>query len=213
MAFAKSGTEVFDLVLNGIKIDTAAEIKFLGLRLDRNLNFNNQINHVRKTCFDRLNIIRVISSSRWHLTQKTRLEIYHALVRSIMEYASFIYKLLSTPSKARIDAIHHSALRIIYNKDRFFGTTQLLNLAGDSSMETRLSFLRDRYLNRAYENNNPLITRLILEYQRFAGGRRLMQETILCHAKIARPTSTVTTDPLDLSLSLDPVIGQDYPSP
>jgi len=185
MAFAKKRPDTFDLELNGCKVTTDDEVKFLGLRLDKNLNFSHHVKHLRLACYERLNIIRVINSSRWHLTEKTKLEIYHSLVRSIMEYASFIFDLMPPNNKASIEVIHNTALRVIFKKEKLvnnklISNQRFLNLANEKNMETRLRELKIKYLNKAISNNNPLIKPLHEEFLNFKGGRRLSIKTVFC---------------------------------
>ncbi len=74
IAFATRSPDKFDISLNGIQIRTDSEVNFLGLRLDNHLTFCNHVNHLRLWCYKRIDIIRVISSKRWHLLPKTSLE-------------------------------------------------------------------------------------------------------------------------------------------
>ena len=127
---------------------------------------------------------------------KTKIEIYHALVRSIMEYASFIYDLLPKNAKSKIDTIHHTALRIITNKNklvegRLINNKRILEQTNELSMEARLNNLKNRYLHKAIINDNPLIKPLVNEFINFKGGRQLNTRTILCsvdYNALGRPT-------------------------
>ena len=76
---------------------------------------------MKQACRQRLNIVKVISHKSWHLSKKSKKAIYYALVRSLMEYASFIFATLSQEYKNAINSIQYDALRIIYKRDRFFG--------------------------------------------------------------------------------------------
>ena len=97
---------------------------------------------------------------------------------SIMEYASFIFRLLSPYMRSRINAKHHTALRIIFNVDRHLGTERLIRLAKDIKIEERLENLKERYLTKAIENR-----------KRYVGGRRLKYQTILCNSKKVKCTN------------------------
>ena len=130
------------------------EIKFLGLRLDKHLEFNKQVEHLKKTCYARIDLLRVISSARWHLLPETRKLIYHLLVRSVMEYASFSFHLMAPPTKRSVNAIHYTALRAIYKKKKEFGNLNLLSLAQDITMDERLGNLKENYLKKAIKHKN-----------------------------------------------------------
>ena len=114
-----------------------------------------------------------------------------------MNSACFIFDLLSTTLRNKIEAIHNTALRIIFKKDRLFGTERLLKLANEKKMEVRLRELKNRYLDTALANNNPLIAPLHDEYTNFAGGRVIETKTIMCgytRRQVPRLTSYSESD-------------------
>ena len=195
MLFEKKNTRSeITINLNGTKIDTTDEIKFLGLRLDRNLNFKNQLVHIKNVCRDRLNIIKVLSSSRWKLKRKTVTEVYHSLIRSVMEYTAFIYPLISETDRASLDAIQNDALRIIWNMDKREGNIDLYERSREVKLATRLKNLQEKYISKALLSKNPIITKLRSEYLDFRGGRELAYKTVLCDADIDDSIYDTTID-------------------
>jgi len=60
-----------NLTLNNVKLTHDANPTFLGVRFDPQLSFKNQIAHLKQTCIQRLNIIKIISHRSWHLTKET----------------------------------------------------------------------------------------------------------------------------------------------
>ena len=96
-----------------------------------------------------------------------------------MEYGSFVYDLGVLQAIAKIDEIHNTVLRIIYNKDRLFSNERLLKLACEKSINVRVKQLKDKYFNKALDRKNTLITQIYDEYNYFAGGRTLNDRTIL----------------------------------
>jgi len=201
IAFGRNKVDEFDLSLNGTKLKTADdktdEIKFLGLRLDKHLSFQKQVEHLKKTCYARIDILKVINSARWHLLPDTKKLIYHLLIRSVMEYASFTFHLMSSNMKSTVNAIHHTALRIIYNKDKEFGNANLLKFANDITMEERLSNLKENYLKKAIKHKNPLICQLIEEYKCFRGGHLISVPTVFCESKVVDDFIGSTEMPLN----------------
>ena len=90
--------------------------------------------------------------------QKT---IYHLLVRSVMEYASFTYHLMTDRTQKSIDEIHHTALRVIFKQKRENGNVHLLSIANGVSMKVRLDELKGKYLSKAVKNRSTLIVQLV----------------------------------------------------
>jgi hypothetical protein len=186
-------TEKFSLKLNGQSLEFEKDIRFLGLRLDPKLNFVNQINHIKKTCRERLSIIKVISHKSWHLKEKTLVEIYHAIVRSIMEYSSIIFDLIAEDERKTIDTIQNDALRIIFKKDRDFSNKKLLKLANEITIKARMSKLKNDYLCKALLKKNPLITKAFKEFKEFANGRNVQIKTIFSNYKMLNDSIFDTT--------------------
>ena len=139
---------------------------------------------MKQACRQRLNIVKVISHKSWHLSKKSKKAIYYALVRSLMEYASFIFATLSQEYKNAINSIQYDALRIIYKRDRLFGNKELLDLAGETTLDVRLNNLNEKYLCRALITENPLIDTCVQEYLRYKSWRVLKYRTALCSSNI-----------------------------
>ena len=86
--------------------------------------------------------------------------------------------------KNTLNAIQYDALRVIYRKDRAYGNKKLLKLAQESNLDTRLNNLNEKYLCRAINTKNPLVTQAINEFKRFKNGRFLTVKTSLCNSVV-----------------------------
>ena len=156
-----------ELLLNNQPLEMVNSTKFLGLRLDNRLNFNDQVEYIRTTCQERMNILKIVSHKSWHLDHNTRIQIYKSLVRSLLEYSAFIYDTLSNNMKDVLNAVQYNALRIIYDKDRRFGNKNLLKLANIETIKSRMNNLKLTYINSAIKNKNPIISEVVDEYKNF----------------------------------------------
>ena len=170
----------FDLILDGKRIEKVEEIKFLGLRIDKRMSFEFQVRHLRNACKERTNIVKVLRHKSWHLSEKIIKEVYHSLVRSILEYTAFIFNLLSDENKRKIEAIQNNVLRFIYWKKRQFGNKNLLELANEKNIETRLKELKENYILKGLLSQNPLISSTVEEYRAYSRSRELNTKTLLC---------------------------------
>ncbi len=124
------------LKLVGVPLEKVNLTKFLGLRIDNRCNFNEQVEYIKTTC--RMIILKIVIHKSWHLDTNTRTQIFKSLVRSLLEYSTFIYDTSSTSLTDTLNAIQFSALRIIYNKERKFGNNNLLKLAKIEPIKTRM---------------------------------------------------------------------------
>ena len=79
-----------NLILNGVRLAHDSSPTFLGIRFDPKLTFKHQIAHLKKTCIQRLNIIKIMSHTSWQLTKETLIQVYNVLIRSVMDYSAIL---------------------------------------------------------------------------------------------------------------------------
>jgi len=88
--------------LNGIKLSHDSNPTFLGIRFDPHLTFKHQIAHLKKTCIQRLNIMKIISHKSWQLTIETLLQVYNVLIRSVMDYSAILMPVICETYKNKL---------------------------------------------------------------------------------------------------------------
>ena len=74
--FSKGKIEHVNIELSKEKIPATNEIKFLGMQIDRLMNFSNCIDAIKVKCNKRLNIIKILSHKSWNLSDKTLCNFY-----------------------------------------------------------------------------------------------------------------------------------------
>ena len=79
------------LYLDGEPVPVVKEHTFLGMIFDNKLNFIPHIKYLKAKCQKALNIIKVVSHYYWGADRKVLLRLYRALVRSKLDYGSFVY--------------------------------------------------------------------------------------------------------------------------
>ena len=171
-----------ELKLNGVKLNYDNNPTFLGIRFDIHLTFKNQVDYLKKTCIQRLNIMKILSHKSWLLNEKTLIQIYNVLIRSIIDYSAILSPIISATNLNTLQIIQNNALRIIFKKPLITRTTinWLHDRANLIRIEVRMINLRKRYIFKAIDNKNPLIVELIEDYLIFKGGRTLRKNTMLC---------------------------------
>ena len=141
--------------------------KFLGIIFDSKLNFNTHFKSVIKNCEKRLNIIKILSCKSWKLQPKTLINIYKSLIRSIMEYSSILYPLLSASTFKKLEIIQNKAIRFSFKGGWLDSTANLLNLAKIDDIKQRFDKLNQRYLNKCLSSDNELIIELMGDFRNF----------------------------------------------
>ena len=114
------------LVVNGEKLPELSFHTFLGITLDSRLTFRIHASRIRLKAQRRLNIIRALSATHWGGDRKTLTLLFNSLIRSILEYNSFVYTFLARSNQERIEVIQNTALRTITGALRTTPTCALL---------------------------------------------------------------------------------------
>lgn len=155
-------------------------ITFLGIRFDKNLNFQNQVNYIVENCTKRLNIIKILSNKSWKIKSETLLNIYILLIRSLLDYSSTLYHCLNSENKKKLQIIQNNSLRIIFHKPIQTPISELHKIAKIDTIEMRFKKLNSRYIFKNLINQNPLFCELVSEFLNYSAARIVKYATPLC---------------------------------
>ena len=100
------------LLLNGLRISCAEHTRFLGITFDAKLTFIPHILNLKKNCVSSLNILRTLSHHSWGANRLTLLTLFRSLVRSKIDFGSFIYSAARKHYLKLILTIENEALRL-----------------------------------------------------------------------------------------------------
>jgi ribonuclease HI len=101
-----------NLYLNGQKVKTCAEAKFLGLTFDRKLTWNPHIKSLRERCFKQLNLLRSLTKHTWGADLPSMLMLYRGLILSRIDYGCEAYATARKSLLETIDTLQTKCLRI-----------------------------------------------------------------------------------------------------
>ena len=174
----KSLNKNFNFKLNSEFIPTCETIKFLGLTFDIGLNFNEHVKDIKKKCNNRLNVIKILSNTKWRLNKTTLTTIYLALIRSVIDYSSLIMPHLAKTLTKTIQSVQNTAFKCIYKLDYKTSTEEVVKISGVSLISTRANELNIKYIKNCAKFDNLLIKDLINEY--LAGSKIFKTKTFLC---------------------------------
>lgn len=185
----------FELKLLGQKIPQEKEVKFLGLKIDHNLNFNSAVDDIREKCRARLDIIRILSKKNSSLDIATLGSIYKTLIGSVIDYSFPCLNLLSESNLKKLQAFQNSAVRTIlklkYDTSSVNLHHEALTRLGLETVANRLDGLTERYVRNGLSNSVQLVVRLVEEYQRGFNSRNVSYSTPLCNCYLAFNQTTL----------------------
>ena len=95
-----------------LSLNNIGQYKFVGLIFDNKLNFIPHIQYLKSKCKKALNVLQVVSHYDWGADRKVLLRLYRALIRSKLDYGSFIYGSARASYIKTLDPIHNQGLRL-----------------------------------------------------------------------------------------------------
>lgn len=149
------------LKYDGKIIPVKSEVKFLGLVLDSKLTGKPHCEHIVANCDRTLNILRCLSGVWWGAHPFTLKLVYNALIRSVLDYGSFLLEPCNLEAMKKLDTIQAKALRIITGAMKSSPINALQVECVDPPLYLRRQFLADRFFYRIlHYSNHPLISKL-----------------------------------------------------
>lgn len=156
----------FELTFDDSVIPVKKEMKYLGVILDSRLTGVPHCEFVAAKCEKRLNILRCLAGVWWGAHPISLRLVYNALIRSVLDYGTFILEPGNKVGFKKLDAIQSKGLRIIAGAMKTSPINALEVECLESPLELRRQYLSDRYIFRCIQLSNhplPIKLKLLLE--------------------------------------------------
>lgn len=104
-------------VVNNLNIENTnivfeARIKYLGVWLDNKLNWNFHIRHIKRKTQSSLNILRMLSHTKWGANKLVLLRIFKSLLTSKILYGSIAYSSARKTTLKSLNTIYNQGIRL-----------------------------------------------------------------------------------------------------
>lgn len=143
---------LYDKILLPVK----DKIKLLGIEIDNKLTFNSHVNNIVTQCQKDLDIIKSVAYGRKGTHPDFALQIYKSLIRTRMEYCSFLYGHINKQLISKLDKIQNQAMRLAIGA---FRSTPIIALQVETvivPISTRYRILTERIIYKVMIEENHL---------------------------------------------------------
>ncbi|XP_050508706.1 uncharacterized protein LOC126885933 [Diabrotica virgifera virgifera] len=158
--FAKTSNSYIypEIVMDQQIIPRKKEIKYLGVTLTENLNWNPHIENIRSKAIKGINVMRAIGKVWWGGDPATLLLVYYGLVRSHLDFGSIFIKPSNKNTLRKLDTVQFQALRVILGCMKSTPTTALLAETAEMALEFRRKWLATKFMTKMYSiQDNPIL--------------------------------------------------------
>ena len=130
---------------------------FLEVPFQRNDTYNSHIQQIHRKCLKRLNVIWLLTGTSWGAAKQPLLNIYRALVLSVIEYGMEAFFLLKS-SLDKLNKIKYETLRLYTGTMRSTPTFCLLQASGEIPLHVKHKLLCLKYKAHLLTfNNHPAL--------------------------------------------------------
>ena len=146
-----------EIKIKNSSVKASDKVRFLGVILDYKLTFKQQTEEICKRTHKAMNIIKYLRGTWWGSVPQTLLIFYKSYIRSIIDYASYIYLPRSTVLIEKLEKIQYMAIRLALG---YRISTPINVLIAESKMlfiEDRAKSLCYNYINKIISNKELLI--------------------------------------------------------
>jgi ribonuclease HI len=112
MSFQK-GIPDHQLRLCNQAIEWVSEFKYLGVIIDKNLNFSSHIKYTAKRVRSRLNAMRAITGLPGGANSQVLRKVYQATIRPILDYGCIVVSFASPYARKQLETLQNQAIRTI----------------------------------------------------------------------------------------------------
>ena len=150
-----------NIIYDNIPMPVSTQCKFLGVVLDNKLTGLSHCEYIAAKCEQNINIMKCLTGVWWGAHPFSLRLIYNALVRSVIDYGSFLLEPCSTTALNRLDKIQSKALRIILGAMKTSPINAMQVECVDPPLHLRRQFLSDSYLFRCIQlGDHPILSKL-----------------------------------------------------
>ena len=154
--FHRGRNKSLKLLLDGHPLEKVQDVKFLGMVFDQSLSWNKHIEYINNRCQKRINILKLLTGSKWGTDKETMVLLYKNLIRSIIDYGSIVYQSACKTTLKKLDVIQSQALRLCCGALRCTPVQALEVDCGILPLNLRRKLLSLKAVIRYWENcSNP----------------------------------------------------------
>ncbi|CAK9804097.1 Probable RNA-directed DNA polymerase from transposon BS [Anthophora plagiata] len=145
-------------------ITNSQTVKFLGVRIDQNLTFDQHVKEICATTRKLLNVIKFLRGTWWGADPTTLLTIYKGLIRSKIEYGLHIVTRTRNSTVQKLETIQLAAARLALGLRNSTPNNVTLAEAKLPPILARAEYLGQMHITKILANSNHFLNAYLEDY-------------------------------------------------
>lgn len=167
--------------INSQSIAWSGTCKYLGVMLTEHMEWGVNINNMVRKAEKGLNLMRALCGTWWGADPVTLSMVYRGMVRSHLDYGSFLLAPCSRKNLHRLDVVQHRALRIITGCMRSTSINAILAEVGELPLEYRRDILALKFTLKILSLEFHPLRSALFELAILSQGSRLWKKRAVPH--------------------------------
>ena len=150
-----------NIIMNGIAVERVNTFKYLGITIDANLQWNDQINNICRKMCNSLGIMRRIKP---FVPQSSLVTIYNTMFLPHLDYGIILWSNCGNTNLSRIQKLQNTAMRIIISAPFRTHINDMLKTLGFMDVRNRISYVTGCMMYKVINGMTPSYLNQLFNY-------------------------------------------------
>lgn len=137
------------IILNHVDVNWESNVRYLGVILDKKLNFADHIHYVIKKTNILIRTLYPFINRNSRLSLENKMYLFRSIFQSTIFYGAPVWADIAKAHIYKIQVVQNKILKMILNLPWHYSTTILHDLAGIELASARLAKLHSNFVNRS----------------------------------------------------------------
>ena len=150
-----------NIIMNGTAVERVNTFKYLGITIDANLKWNDQINNICRKMCNSLGIMRRIKP---FVPQSSLVTIYNTMFLPHLDYGIILWSNCGNTNLSRIQKLQNTAMRIILSAPFRTHINDMLKTLGFMDVRNRISYVTGCMMYKVINGMTPSYLNQLFNY-------------------------------------------------
>ena len=164
----------FSVVINGKELERVKKAKCLGVLIDEELNWHNQVNKVIQNVFCKIAVVRRLKP---YLNIDTLNVLFKSFVQPLFDYCTIVWYGRFKDDCSKLDILHKRCARVILGVNYLTSSNFMFNMLGWERLQKRNDYFKALMMYKALNGIAPEYISNMFKYVSATHNRQTRQAT------------------------------------
>jgi hypothetical protein len=131
----KRKKEKIEIKMGSHTIKNQTQVKILGVIFDSKASMCPFIQHIKKSCFSKINLIKILSHTAWGAQTQMLLKVHKSLILSKIDYGASLISTAKPSHLSILESVHNLGIRLSIGAFQSSSISNILNIASIPTLD------------------------------------------------------------------------------